>query len=345
MAVRKRRKPIQREAVGKTKSDVLIFMLSNNECTITDVRRYLRNEKNIRNVKGVRKHISDLVSENLIKIKKAERRGLGDIYYAERTFTDFRNIFNFLQSFYRPPFLRTKYAKEMISEDDFFLYGMVNIAREIFTELIKLTDERHFNDLIEKAKRNGEDIPEAEISYEKIKKAFERYDIEGISKSLKEIKVEEIIDYLKESFVSDKNINFNAILTTMLQSLFPDAQRDEIINIISASHSSLDYFLNLRSAGRYYFFVNVIRFYLSAMFVDKDKNALMKGIAEDDSVLERDFMSSILKLSTMENVLNDDPLSVILRSYFVVDAFNGNIVENEYSTKTLKDILIPKVKQ
>ena len=85
MANRKKRRPIQREPIGNTKSEILIYIANNDNATITDIRRYLRNERNIRNIKVIRKHLSDLVLHNIISIKKAERRGLSDIYYLEKT--------------------------------------------------------------------------------------------------------------------------------------------------------------------------------------------------------------------------------------------------------------------
>lgn len=79
MAVRKRRRPSQKEPVGSTKSEIIVYIANNENSTITDIRRYLRNEKNIRNIKVVRKHLSDLVKEGIINIKKAERKGFGDV--------------------------------------------------------------------------------------------------------------------------------------------------------------------------------------------------------------------------------------------------------------------------
>jgi len=79
MAVRKRRRPSQKEPVGSTKSEIIVYIANNENSTITDIRRYLRNEKNIRNIKVVRKHLSDLVKEGIIDIKKAERKGFGDV--------------------------------------------------------------------------------------------------------------------------------------------------------------------------------------------------------------------------------------------------------------------------
>jgi len=43
--------------------------------------------------------------------------------------------------------------------------------------------------------------------------------------------------------------------------------------------------------------------------------------------------------------MNDNPLLTILRSYFIVDSFNANIVENEYSHRILTKILLPQVIQ
>jgi len=56
-------------------------------------------------------------------------------------------------------------------------------------------------------------------------------------------------------------------------------------------------------------------------------------------------MSFISQILSIQNVVNDNPLLTVLRSYFIVDSLNGNIVENEYSNTVLKEILLPKVIQ
>ena len=63
MAVRKRRRPSQKEPIGITKSEIIVYIANNENSTITDIRRYLRIERNIRNIKVVRKHLFDLVKE------------------------------------------------------------------------------------------------------------------------------------------------------------------------------------------------------------------------------------------------------------------------------------------
>jgi len=117
-------------------------------------------EKSIKRVfrRVIRKHLFDLVNENILSIKKAERKGLSDVYYIERSFTKFKDVFNFLNDFYRPLLLKSKYAIDIINNEDFLVYGFVNIIKEMFIEMLKLSNEDYFNALIEKAKRNGEDL-------------------------------------------------------------------------------------------------------------------------------------------------------------------------------------------
>ena len=62
MAIRKRRKTSQREPIGDTKSSIIVHISEKEKATITDIREHLRSEKNIRNIKVIRKHLSDLVS-------------------------------------------------------------------------------------------------------------------------------------------------------------------------------------------------------------------------------------------------------------------------------------------
>ena len=344
MANRKKRRPIQREPIGNTKSEILIYIANNDNATITDIRRYLRNERNIRNIKVIRKHLSDLVLHNIISIKKAERRGLSDIYYLEKSFSSFKTSFNFINEFYKPSFLGTKYAKDVISSDDFFVYGIINIGKEIFSELLKLKDENYFNSIIEKAKRNGEDISGKEI----------KELIEKTKKNLHEEDSNEFLDFLmttkpEDIFSTLGNLNeekpIYPVIKILVNAIFPEEQRKETIEILSTSPSATDYFLNLKSVDRLYLFMIVIRFYLSSIFKDAKKIPLLSEISKDKSKLQDNLTSYITGVLSIQNISNDNPILTILRSYFLVDAFNGNLVNNEYSNSVLKEILLPKAKE
>ena len=236
MTTRKRRRPSQREPIGNTKSDIVVYISNNDEATITNIRAYLRNEKNIRNIKVLRKHLSDLVADSIIGIKKAERRGLSDVYYIERSFSSFKTVFNFLNEFYKPLFLRSKYAKELIFSDDFLIYGVANIGIEVFKDLIQLRDENKFNEMIEKAKRNGEDVSSKDIKemIERMKDQLSSYNVLDIKDYLSNARPEDLISTIGD-FIKDQHIDIKAILSKMINSIFPEKQRNEMLQIISTS--------------------------------------------------------------------------------------------------------------
>jgi len=345
MAVRKRRRPIQREPIGMTKSEVIIYIANNESSTITDIRRYLRNEKNIRNVKGVRKHLSDLVKEGIINIKKAEKRGLSDVYYIEKSFSKFKDVFNYLKDFHRPLFLRSRYAIDTINNEKFLVYGFVNVVKELFTELLKLSDENYFNALIEKAKRNGEDVSTKEIKemIENFKNELKGYNLGDLQNILLNVKPEDLVMFVSE-FIPNITDPIS-IMKKFIGSIFPENQRNEMLGIISTSPMAMDYFLNLKSADRLYLSVIISRFYLQTLFLDSSKGSLIEQLNENRSELGNNIISFISQILSIHNVMNDNPLLTILRSYFIVDSFNANIVENEYSHRILTKILLPQVIQ
>jgi len=345
MAIRKRRRPSQKEPIGNTKSEIIVYIANNENSTITDIRKYLRNEKNIRNIKVVRKHLSDLVKEGIINIKKAEKRGFSDVYYIEKSFSKFRDVFNYLRDFHRPLFLRSRYAVDMINSEEFLVYGFVNIVKELFIELLKLSDENYFNAMIEKAKRNGEDVSAKETKemIEDFKNELKGYNIEDLQNFLPNSKPEDLVMFVSESIPNLTDPM--PIMKKFIGSIFPDNQRNEMLGIISTSPSAMDYFLNLKSADRLYLSVIISRFYLQTLFLDKNKIAIINEINENRSELEKNPMEYIEKLMNMNKLSNDNPLLTILRSYFLVDSFNANVVENEYSHRILTKILLPQVIQ
>ena len=270
--------------------------------------------------------------------------GLSDVYYIERSFSSFKTVFNFLNEFYKPLFLRSKYAKELIFSDDFLIYSVANIGIEVFKDLMQLRDENKFNEMIEKAKRNGEDVSSKDIKemIEKMKDQLSSYNVLDIKDYLSNTRPEDLISTIGD-FVKDQHIDIKAILSKMINSIFPEEQRNEMLQIISTSPMAMDYFLNLRSVDRTYLFVTILRFYLQTVFIDRDKISLIIKFNENQSELRNNPLSFIFGLLSIQNVLNDNPLLTILRSYFIVDSFDGNVVDNEYSNSVLKEILLPKV--
>jgi len=329
MASRKKRKQGQKEPIGNTKSEIIVYIADKGETTITDIKTYLLSEENIRNKKNIKyQHLSNLVNEGIINIKKAEKRGLSDSYYIEKTFSQFKTVFNFINDFYRPLFLKSKYSMDMINNDDFLIYGFINIIKEFVSELPKISDEKNFNEFIEnieKTKRNGED---QEIT-------------EDFKNDLKRSNIDDILEFLIS--LVDSTPKIWLIVKLLIKSIFPEKHKSEMLNIISTSPMAMDYFLNLKSANRMHLFSIIFNFYIQALSSDNNKILLIEQIIQNPSEFKKDPMSFISQILDNQNIINDNPLLTILRSYFIVDSFNGNLVKNKYSDAVLKEILLPKV--
>ncbi len=95
------------------------------------------------------------------------------------------------------------------------------------------------------------------------------------------------------------------------------------------------------------FFANLLGFFIGIFKVDLTKkiavqnfNLITKNKGNIQTIIE-DFIQII----STKNIVNDNPLLTTLKAYFIIDALNGKIIENEYSKKVLNDILMPKVKK
>ena len=177
--------------------------------------------------------------------------------------------------------------------------------------------------------------------------------LEETKKNLHEEDLNEFQDFLmttkpEDIFSTLGNLNekqlIYPVIKILVSAIFPEEQRKETIEILSTSPSATDYFLNLKSVDRLYLFVIIIRFYLTSIFTDRKKISLLSEIGTDKSKLQDNLTSYITGVLSTQNISNDNPLLTILRSYFLVDAFNGNIVNNKYSDSVLKEMLLPKAK-
>lgn len=334
-ARRRKRKPSQKEPVGKTKSELLLYVVDNPKASLTDIRGFLRNDMNIRNVKVVRKHLSDLSRNNLIQRLKANR-GLSDQYFIEESFSSFHSAFDYLRENYEPiGLLKTKYFQKVKSEDDFFLYGIVNILKILFVDVMDiLSDDKRYEELLHEAEKEESLKESIQMFIKQREKFLKQNEIEVVS-SLKNKKPEEMF-----------GANIKIILNGLLNQLILEDQKEEIINIISTSPSAMDYFLNLRTENMMMFFSVLIRFFLGALFIDPSKvdSLISFNNIKQEEIDTKDVSNLLNTLANMKDIVNDNPILTTLKAHFILDAVNGKVIENEYSTKTLSNILIPKVK-
>jgi hypothetical protein len=344
MAGRKKRQPSNKEAVGKTKSQILLFIADNQRCDYTRIREFLRSNLNIRNQKVIRGHLSGLISKDLIK-KETRGKGIDNVYFISDNFSAFRGCFNFLHvNHFSLDFLKTRYAKDLIPGDDFFIYALINIFKDIFVNLYEvISDDKASNDLLNQYFKETNDSKNLEMMKQKIEE-MRNLDIQSYINGIKTKSPEEIIDFLLTFFVEIK-LDKKYIIS-LLSNIFPNDARKNITNIILSSPTAMDFFLNLTNQNKIIFFGVLLRFFLGELFVDHNKVQIIESFNKlKEKKLESEVMNLIPAFFNMSNVLNDNPMFTILRAYFIIDSMNNNVIENEYSRETLSKILIPEVKK
>ncbi len=319
---------------------------------------------NIRNQKGIRKHISELITENLIQ-KKMVGRGHSDQYYLENTFTSFRNCFNCLhenradepakrakegrscfnylhENGSSVDFLKTSFSRNLSSSDEFFFFGLVNIVKVTVLDLISLMkDESRVNDLLLEAKKEG-----MNEQVDMMKEMRARLLIEPNISELYEFvsglttnTAEELITRVQDIFP----IPIKPVLSEIINQIFSRRQKEEIMNILFTSPSAMDYFLNLKTEDKPRFLAILIRFFFGIAYVDPSKADIIASFNKEPD--KKKALSFITELLSQKNIVNDNPILTTLKAHFIIDAVNGKIIENEYSTKALQNILLPEVAQ
>ncbi len=358
---RKKRKAGQKDPLFDTKSSIIVFIAEKENVTIADIREYLRNEKNIKNIKNIRNHIKDLVDKNIIKVKKSEKRGMNDFYYIDKTFSSFKNSFNFITDFYKITFLESKYAKEVIFDEKFFVSGIVNIIKESYKETFKYLENLIYNNEQEEMsyeyddKSDEDDVPYENDRSDKYNKPNYRKISEEEKKLINELKddltninfdeIKNEMDKINLDLEEILSNNHDNIFQKFIYLLFPESQRREMLNIISTSPEAMNFFLNLKMINKPYLLANIFRFYLSSIISDRNKLPILDKISKKDPEVQNDPENYIKTLFDTSKVINDNPILTILKSFFIVDSFNDNIVKNDYSKSVLMNILFPKVKQ
>lgn len=340
-AQRRRRMPSQKEPIGKTKSEILLFIANNQNCMLTDIRTFLRDNLNIRNQKGIRDHVSELLSEKLIQ-KVAQGKGMGDKYYIENTFSAFRNCFNYLHTNnFSDGFLETGFVKDALLSNDFFFFGLVNLIKELFYDMIfTFSNEQKFSEIVKEACKEGASKDQIDNMKKQVDK-FKESNYEEFVLGIKNKTPEELIIFAQEMF----QFPIKEILVSIVNEMFTQNQKEEIINILSTSPSAMDYFLNLRTENKLMFLTVILRFFIGIVFVDPSKVDIVNSFNNLEKESNHAQALSLMKeIVSTKNIVNNNPILTTLKAHFILDAVNGKTIKNEYSTKTLSKILIPEVK-
>jgi DNA-binding HxlR family transcriptional regulator len=341
MATRKRRRPSQKEPVGRTKSEILLFISDNPKASLTDIRSNLKTSFNIRNPKTIRKHLSDLSNDNLIQRVKVGR-GLSDEYFLNESFDSLRNSFNYLKERgFALQFLKSQYFTKFIESDYMFVAIVYNVLHYMYTGILELLlEDTKYQSLLDEAQVSGE-LNLIEQLKETRKELFEPYNIGSLT-DLKNKSPDSFISFIS---TEEDSLFTKQSVINILDSFIPAIQKRQLLTILKTSPSALDFVLNPKFKRPEILFGVAVQFFLSAVVKNPNKLVKLAALGQDKSLAEKDKIGILKEIVDFSDVITDNPVVTILKSLMIADELNGSIIENDDSSKILGEVFLPEAKK
>lgn len=332
MINRRKRKPQQREAVGKTKAYIILCLLD-GEKDRTEISEYLKTHHNIINRSNVKDHLYGLVEMGLIE-QGDKSPGKPRPYHIPKGFDALKNIFLFLRDQgMEAELLQTGYFNEAIESKDFRMKLIINAFKEmllaIYQEMLNDNSTRdeadkelkaHENDLEELNKilaLQEKTISQQMDDYFQIRDSVKTNDENNIRSQRFKLIINTLenntVDQLYEGTLKlvdrikkDKNAPSEEVLRSITDYLIPEKEKDKINDILRMSPSANEHILNIKAHN-------------SASFMGLLFTYLLYTVkAEQDNV----------------KLMDDSPIVRILKAAYIIDHSNGKTLHNNYSINT-----------
>ena len=285
---------------GVTKNKIVMYLLTGKK-TRQEIINYIKEESDVDAPRGIQKHIDDLRKKGVIA-RDLFNQGHEQIYFLTPGFEGITNIFNYYDDENkRIEILKSPYIQSQINEDIFPI-----LTRKLMQESISAQYEILINPV--KQSRSNPKLsfffPSPNVGLtEKQRKVFLQLFID----TLKLKKIEDFTFDIFNNLFTKNEIEFSKIL-------FPQNERNEILNILKSSISAVSFLTSLENEK----FEKNFRLFLPNMLGMKE--VMMKFI----------FNNNIFEQPEAQNKKKSTFLLYLLQTELIHDFINDKCIENDW---------------
>jgi hypothetical protein len=148
----------------------------------------------------------------------------------------------------------------------------------------------------------------------------------------------DLIDLIGKNEKRNKDIQPDQALKIITGFLIPEHETSNISNILKTSPLAIEYILNIREHSPIIFIGTLWNYFLEAVGFDEKK---IKLLTSDIPLTQAEY-DHLLSNSNIEGEL---PLVRLIKSAFIIDYLDENIVQNDFSQKLQNELFSIKKKE
>lgn len=341
---------------GVTKSNIVLLIADNGEQDRTDISRYLNKQYGLTSPNNVKRHLYDLVSLGILE-NGVRKPGGSTPYKLKDGFDGFKIAFNFLKDRgFTKEFMKTRYYNDCLDSPEMQVKMGISVLRDtaLNVHAIIKADET-YNKLMREIEADKPDPQDVKKVLDFINGLRGQEPTEESEMALKIIEmletgtIDDLYEYASSmislQYQTDISKDSQAILMEVGNTLLPENEKTPVLNMLRSSPSAIDFILNLRDHSPYNFTSSILRYFMMATISDKEKMRLIENRQgrSGKQMGPKDSDTLLGLFGDYSKVVSESPIIQILRSEFMIDYVNGNIIENEFAAKTLDQLFTPKI--
>jgi hypothetical protein len=320
MKNRSKRKPQQRETIGKTKAYILVFLLE-GEKDRTEISEYMKIHHNLINRSNIKDHLYGLVEMGFIE-QGEKKPGKPRPYLIKKGFDHFKKIFNYLmENGLVQDLMKTKYFSDTINANDFPIKLWINSLKQLslyqYEQIVN--DKTDSTQLTQHEKElNLLPIIEGKTASQYAQEYYDRRDAYKIDD--KENPYVRKRDYILNIY-NNNTIDQLADKTSLdligpfIEMFFPQEDMGKVRDILKTSPTANDIILN----------------------IEKHNPVSFLGLLVAYQAYKKYFESIGQKVG------DPSPIVTLLESAYRMDYAQGKIQETDFSLSIFKKLYLPNL--
>lgn len=355
---------------GETKALILLYIASKGTAQTDDIREYLKNKEKGLRIKTknlVYKHLKELETNGFIKrIPKSNNQA--DAFQIQEGFENFKNTYHFMQDLeLELDLISTPYYSQYLESDEFIVKLVLNTFKEsilrVYEDITQDFDAEEFEkyeeqhdeelkaikekipltiegtDFFAHGKKTAMEIRESLKNGDKDNRhAVFKMILQEVQNNGIDTLHDKLIELIERNENRNKNISPDQALKIITGFFIPQHERGTISNIFKTSPLAIEYVLDIGNHSPITFLGILLNYFFAVASFDTKKIELLSSNLRLTPA-EYDY------LMNYSNIEGDSPLVRLIKSAFIIDYFDDNILKNSFSDDLLNEIISIKAKE
>lgn len=330
----------EKDAVGRTKCAILLYLAGGDVYSFSSVREHLKETSNIRNTKNIRAHLKGLADEGLI-LKTSGGNGNADAYEIPREFNVLKRLFNFFKANNAlSGLMGTALFARFTASEEFRNKVIISMIRTYLLQIDQIFCNEKTYEKVEKMIRdlphgnrktildwmerirNGES---GDIYKTNFYDMIDRYRVEDID-ALHDMFFR-LFDLYRSRYPIYTADDYRIMISELI---IPENYKVKFFQMIRLSPSACDYVINALYGNALFSSRRLTGYFLSflALFPEMydfsiDEHSDMGYVASIDPVLRRDFIGSL------SDFRGEPSTYLMVKSLFISDMVYGRLSHAE----------------